>query len=98
MQPESTWRFDAITVDQQVEALIAIAGPTPAGVDAEEDRVALDIAARTFLTMPSSFRAFNSVALRENMSLVRAVLAWQSGEIVLTAEEHAIVESAQPLA
>ena len=92
------WRFDAITLDQQVEALIAIAGPTPAGVDPEEDRMALDIAARTFWTISGSFSAFNSVALRTGTSFLRAILAWQRDEVVLTAEERAIVEAAQPLA
>ena len=91
------WRLDTITLDQQVEAMIANAGPIPAGVDPEEDHVALDIAARTFWTMPGSIRAFESVAARLNRSLVRAVLAWQSGEVVLTSEEYAIIESAQPL-
>ena len=80
------------------EALIAIAGPTPAGVDPKEDRMALDIAARTLWTMSGSHQTFNCVVLRAGTNLLRAILARQKDKVVLTGEEHAIVELAQPMA
>ena len=73
--------------EQQVRALVEDAGPTPPGVDQEEDAERVESAAHLLVTQHLNLRAFASVAARLNTSFVRAVIAWSSDEVALNEEE-----------
>ena len=85
--PPLILRMAIMSPEQQVRALVEDAGPTPPGVNQEEDAERVESAAQVIFTQNLSFRAFASVATRLNTSIVRAVIAWSSDGIALNEQE-----------